>query len=145
MQKQYICCLLSYSHILTQYYPISRQPLGLPLPKSQWARYLVKPVAAVLRPVSSKYGITADMVMPIFPNVEYAKGREPLCAKPDFPFSNCFFWIDSSMSLRIRPLPGGYDLAKDRGVELPMAAHLDLKECWTEDHCRMSITGTLPS
>ena len=49
------------------------------------------------------------------------------------------------MSLRIRPLPGGYDLAKDRGVELPMAAHLDLKECWTEDHCRMSITGTLPS
>ncbi len=48
------------------------------------------------------------MAMPIFPNIQHTKGREPIRTQPVFPFTNCYFWMWSACSLRI-PIKLGDD------------------------------------
>ena len=98
---------------------------------------MINPVATTLRPAYPMGGVTSDMVMPIFPNTDYAKGREPLRANPTFPFPNCYFWICARSSLRIRVKPGGYDLDIDKGIELPMPVHIDFSGAWEVEFSRM--------
>ncbi|RPD57907.1 hypothetical protein L227DRAFT_505988, partial [Lentinus tigrinus ALCF2SS1-6] len=77
-------------------------PQDLPMPTSEWCRYWVQPVATVLRPAVPEQGFTSDMIMPIHPNTRYAKGRQPVQSTPQFPFLNCYFWMKSLMSLRVK-------------------------------------------
>ena len=41
------------------------------------------------------------------------------------------------MPLRVRPIPGGFDLDRSPGIELPIRAHIGLRECWRPDLYRM--------
>ncbi|KAI0739745.1 hypothetical protein C8Q80DRAFT_1050456, partial [Daedaleopsis nitida] len=75
--------------------------LDLPLPDSQWCRYCILPVATTLRPASQRNGITPDMVIPIAPNVDQLREKDALSTIPEFPFSNCYFWMDSRMNIRV--------------------------------------------
>ena len=106
--------------------------------QSEWCRYIINPVATTLRPAYPMGGVTSDMVMPIFPNTEYAKGREPLRADPAFPFSNCYFWICARTPLRIRAKPGGfYDTDIDKGIELPIPVHMEFCGAWEVEFSHM--------
>ena len=69
-----------------------------------------------------------DMVMPIAPNTQYAKGRKPISTEPSFPFDNCFFWIFSDLSLRVRRQDTGYN--ESSGVKLSAKMHVTLSRSW---------------
>ncbi len=94
-------------------------------------------MARALRAIDRELGITPDMVMPIAPNNRYAKGRQPLRAEPTFPFDNCFFWVESSMDVRVRRRDNdGYD---DRGAtRLSVREHVAMLLSWDEDARRIA-------
>ncbi len=93
------------------------------------------PVATCLRPADVKKGLTADMVMPIHPNTEHLRGRTPIRTDPLFPYKNCFFWIESELSVRVKVSPGGYD---DKGaIAMGAREHLETSRCWMEDFDRL--------
>ncbi|KAI9067492.1 hypothetical protein FKP32DRAFT_1563692 [Trametes sanguinea] len=75
----------------------------LPTPSNPWFRYIVNPIGTTLRPEDSGRGITSDMVIPIYPNTFHPSGnRPPVRTYPPFPFSNCFHWIKSGVTVRVR-------------------------------------------
>ena len=105
------------------------------MPDSEWCRYLLHPVATTLRPEDPSMGITGDMVMPIYPNEEHLRGRTPIRPEPCFPFNDCFFWIESTLEVRVRVKPEGYD--EEHAVRMgrdPYMAHL---KCWHDDFKRI--------
>ncbi|KAI0690788.1 hypothetical protein C8T65DRAFT_671286 [Cerioporus squamosus] len=112
-------------------------PQDLPLPGSEWCHYWVQPIATTLRPAVPEEGITEDMVLPIYPNTQYAKGRRPVDSSPQFPFPNCYFWIQSTMTLRVRVKRGldGYD--NEKATTVSIARHTALRTAWNEDSLRM--------
>ncbi|KAI0740896.1 hypothetical protein C8Q76DRAFT_608046 [Earliella scabrosa] len=110
-------------------------PHDLPFPDSLWCRYSVEPVATVLRPYEPARGLAPDMVMPISPNTKYAKGRDPISPETPFPFRNCFFWIDSAMTVRIPGRPDGYD--DTRAIQLSLSSNFDVMTCWKTEHPRI--------
>ncbi|KAJ3017502.1 hypothetical protein NUW54_g569 [Trametes sanguinea] len=76
---------------------------NLPNPSNPWFRYIVNPIGTTLRPEDSGRGITSDMVIPIYPNTFHPSGnRPPVRTYPPFPFSNCFHWIKSGVTVRVR-------------------------------------------
>ncbi|RPD70391.1 hypothetical protein L226DRAFT_492877, partial [Lentinus tigrinus ALCF2SS1-7] len=105
--------------------------LDLPGPKSPWCRFTVLPVATPLRPDEPSHGIASDMVMPIAPNTRYAKGRTPITANTPFPFDNCFFWIESRMTVRVKIRPEGYD--ESNAVALSSRKWFALTKAWMVD------------
>ncbi|RPD57895.1 hypothetical protein L227DRAFT_505891 [Lentinus tigrinus ALCF2SS1-6] len=113
-------------------------PQDLPLPESEWCRYWVQPVATVLRPAVPEQGITSDMVMPIHPNTRYAKGRQPVQSTPQFPFPNCYFWMMSRMSLRVKIKRGADVYDNDKGATISISQHVRLMSAWRDDFFRMS-------
>ncbi|KAI0740897.1 hypothetical protein C8Q76DRAFT_791281 [Earliella scabrosa] len=116
-------------------------PHDLPFPDSLWCRYSVEPVATVLRLNEPARGLTPDMVMPIFPNTRYSKGREPISPETQFPFRNCFFWIDSAMTVRIPVRPDGYD--DTRAIRLSPRSDFDFITCWEVEHSRIDAAMDL--
>ena len=72
------------------------------MPDSEWCRYRVSPIATTLRPAVLTQGIMPDMVIPIAPNTAPCFQGDCVASTPTFPFANCYFWIDSRMSLRVR-------------------------------------------
>ncbi len=113
------------------------QPQDLPFPQSQWCRYWVEPVATTLRPAVPEKGITSDMVVPIHPNTQYAKGRQPFVCSPRFPFPDCYFWIKSTMSLRVRTKRGVYVYDNDKAMTVSTRHHVAFMSAWDEDSRRM--------
>lgn len=71
------------------------------------------------------------MVIPIWPNTEYQRDRDPIVSTPPFPFSNCFFWLQSNMSLRVRARHGLYD--NDQAIKLDAFKRLRLEHHLLED------------
>lgn len=97
------------------------------MPESPWCRYRASPIAITLRPAHPEKGITSDMVVPIYPNTDHSKGNIHISSTPPFPFPNCYFWIESRMSLRVRVSRGlgrGYD--NDKAYQLSIPQHLAL-------------------
>ena len=105
------------------------------MPQSKYCRFRIKPIATGLRPVDPAQGITSDMVMPIHPNTECLKGRTPIVSYPPFPFDNCFFWVESQMSVRVKVNRKGYE----DGQAFTIGARGDLTRagCWTDDFERI--------
>ncbi|KAI0629594.1 hypothetical protein C8Q77DRAFT_1161182 [Trametes polyzona] len=83
--------------------------IGLPMPGSAWFNFYVALVATTLRHPDTARGITPDMVLPIYPNTDNARGCEPFRLLDPFPFPNCYFWADSSIIVRIRRSDDEYD------------------------------------
>ncbi|KAI0716940.1 hypothetical protein C8Q76DRAFT_601397, partial [Earliella scabrosa] len=79
-------------------------PQDLAMPDSTWCRYRISPVATTPRPAVPDMGITSDMILPILPNVNHCKDQV-VSVTPNFPFTNCCFWIQSQSSLRVRVDP----------------------------------------
>ncbi|KAI0742696.1 hypothetical protein C8Q80DRAFT_924853 [Daedaleopsis nitida] len=76
--------------------------------------------------------MTPDMVMPIAPNIDRLGKRRPLCTKPQFPFPNCYFWMESTMQIRVkvRKPPNRHNEAE--GIQLTLSSHAYLGEYWRE-------------
>ena len=114
------------------------------MPQSKWCRYRVNPVATTLRAECPEWCATADMVLPIPPNVTNLRFPSPFVDDKDpdyvfkFPFKNCFFWVDGDTELRIR-VRGGDDGYDDRkAVSLAFRPHLHLLGSFAPDLARMS-------
>ncbi|TFK84698.1 hypothetical protein K466DRAFT_496076 [Polyporus arcularius HHB13444] len=129
-------------------------PQDLPLPQSQWCRFWVHPVAMTLRPAVPEEGITSDMVLPIHPNTQFAKGRRPMNCTPQFPFPHCYLWIRSMMSLRVRTKRGVDVYDNDKAMTVSIDSHVAFMSAWNEDSRRMfalrraalsSLSGQTPS
>ena len=106
------------------------------MPDSRWCRYQVMPVATTLRPPIPEEGITSSMVMPISPNTEHLRRRRPIFSNPPFPFTNCFFWYQSDMSLRVRAERGLYD--NDRAFVVDGLQHVHLMGSFSDDCAQIS-------
>ena len=70
---------------------------------SKWCRYSVKLIANTLCPEDRKNGILPDMVIPIFPNTQCSSDTRPVIRPlQNFPFPNCFHWLESLSYIRMR-------------------------------------------
>ncbi|TFK91975.1 hypothetical protein K466DRAFT_540584 [Polyporus arcularius HHB13444] len=110
-------------------------PEDLPLPGMRWCRYSVEPIGATLRTPIQEQGITSDMVIPIAPNDSHPRGRIPVHPSPSFPFANCFHWIESNVTVRIRVREDGF--VHDRAVSLSAEEHVALMRRFEEDYERI--------
>ncbi len=111
------------------------KPEELPLPGMRWCRYSVEPIGATLRTPIQEQGITSDMVIPIAPNDSHPRGRIPVHPSPSFPFANCFHWIESNVTVRIRVQEDGF--VHDRAVSLSAEEHVALMRRFEEDYERI--------
>lgn len=118
-------------------YETPGKPEELPLPTSTSCRYSVNPVATSPRPADPSKGITADMIMPIHPNTQNLGERTPILSQPTFPYNNCFFWIESEMSVRVKVSPNEYDDRK--AIKVGALEHLAASRCWVNDWERMDL------
>ncbi|KAJ2992648.1 hypothetical protein NUW54_g7884 [Trametes sanguinea] len=105
--------------------------MALPFPGRPWYQFDVSPIAPKLRKEDAKRGITPAMCIPIYPNTVHPNGRPPLRPQGDFPFSNCYHWIENTTQLRVRARPEGFD--ETNVVRLSYDSMSDLEEIWTED------------
>ncbi|KAI0629592.1 hypothetical protein C8Q77DRAFT_1065665 [Trametes polyzona] len=83
--------------------------IGLPIPGNTWFNFDVNLIATTLPHPDPALGITPDMVLPIYPNTDNARGGEPFRSLEPFPFPNCYFWPDRSVTVRIRRSDDMYD------------------------------------
>ena len=107
------------------------------MPKDRWTRFFVGPIGTTLRPPVSEWDITPDMVVPIAPNTQNARGHEPVQTLTPFPFSNCYHWVANSISVRVKVRPEHFD--HEHAVRITSEEHLALLESFTDDHNK--ITG----
>ncbi|KAI0752791.1 hypothetical protein C8Q80DRAFT_476013 [Daedaleopsis nitida] len=129
--------VLAAQEMQTQKYLVYLEyPEDFPLPDSQWCRYRVNPVATTLRPVVPGKGITPDMAIPIYPNKNLARSDTLISPKPSFPFHNCYFWIESRTSLRVRVnRERTYD--NDKAYQLDIPQHIALSDGFEKEFSRM--------
>ena len=79
------------------------------------------------------------MVLPIPPNTAHLKVSNPFVddKNPDyvveFPFKNCFFWVDSDTELRVRVRRGDGQFDNSKAISLPLRPHLHLMNSFTPD------------
>ncbi|RDX48699.1 hypothetical protein OH76DRAFT_1352000 [Lentinus brumalis] len=112
-------------------------PQDLPMPDSEYCRYRVNVVATELRPAVPEKGITRDMVIPIHPNTQHARAGTKVTVTPAFPFSNCYFWIDGRLSLRVRvSRDRRYD--NDKAYQLSIPQHVSLSDAFEHDFARIN-------
>ncbi|KAH9849128.1 hypothetical protein C2E23DRAFT_784803 [Lenzites betulinus] len=107
----------------------------LPFPTYAWHAYHVSLISNTLRAVVPDWGITPDMVVPIYPNTQGPADREPVEPNPPFPFHNCFHWLDSETDVRIRRKAGDYDDCN--AVRITPEQHLDLLKAFSPDFKRI--------
>ncbi|RPD70394.1 hypothetical protein L226DRAFT_470235 [Lentinus tigrinus ALCF2SS1-7] len=112
-------------------------PQDLPMPDSSYCRYRVNAVAARLRPPVPEKGITRDMVVPIYPNTHRARDDVKIASTPVFPFSNCYFWIDARMSLRVR-VSRNREYENDSAYQLDISQHVALSDAFEHDFARIN-------
>ncbi|KAI1791214.1 hypothetical protein LXA43DRAFT_889658 [Ganoderma leucocontextum] len=114
------------------YLVVLLDPLDRVCADSKWCRYTAYPVATTFRPPCPELGITPEMVLPIPPNPAVAPVRTLSRSDTDsheedrvedfrFPFDDGYFWIFSSMVLRVRARrqDGGFDDTK--AIKMPMS------------------------
>nr|VWP01925.1 Candidapepsin-4 (EC (ACP 4) (Aspartate protease 4) (Secreted aspartic protease 4) [Ganoderma boninense] len=99
--------------------------------------YVNLPIGNTLRPEDRKKGLLADMVIPIFPNTQCSSATRPsIRPTPDFPFPNCFHWIDSITDVRVRrPACGFTD--DSRAIRLESPQHHATRRTFKQDYVRM--------
>lgn len=109
------------------------QTIELPWPKRPWYGYYVLPIATTLRLEDPERAISAEMCIPIAPNTSHPTNRPSLATQPPFPFSNCYYWVESETSVRIR---SGVEFNDSRAISLPPGARVDLQDMLDEDSDR---------
>ena len=102
------------------------------MPKDRWTRFRVSPIGTTLRPADSERDITPEMVTPIAPNTQNARGRQPVHTLTPFPFANCYHWIDNNISVRVKVRPEHFD--HEHAVRIASVEHLALTESFTNDY-----------
>lgn len=105
-----------------------------------WFSYIATPIATGLRLLEAENAITPEMCIPIYPNEEHPTGRAPLRTIPEFPFSNCYHWIQLGLDVRVRAKPEGEVFDATRAIHLPVPQRLDMLDCWEADHDRAERT-----
>ncbi|KAM5537842.1 hypothetical protein V8D89_008484 [Ganoderma adspersum] len=75
--------------------------LEFPSPNRPWTRFAAYLVGPGLRAEDPENCFTADMCVPIFPNIAHPNGRAPVRTTPVFPFSNCSHWAYVDVLLRV--------------------------------------------
>ena len=101
----------------------------------RWCRYHIEPIGATLRTAIREEGITSDMVVPIAPNTFHPSGRQPIHTTPPFPFANCFHWIETTATVRIRMREGGFE--HNGAVTLDCEEHISLMRRFDGDYERI--------
>ncbi|KAI0645093.1 hypothetical protein C8Q79DRAFT_751798 [Trametes meyenii] len=105
--------------------------LDLPFPKSAWFRYEVSPIGTTLRPEEPERGITEDMAIPICPNERCLSGRLPVRTETPFPFGNCYHWVDTQATVRVRRHLDMYD--ESNAVKVSSLEHIRMEKAFCED------------
>ncbi|RPD70412.1 hypothetical protein L226DRAFT_554814 [Lentinus tigrinus ALCF2SS1-7] len=95
----------------------------LPWPGSPYYEYSVRPIAPCLRKEDKEDCITPDMY--------HRRGREPIHSDPEFPFSNCYHWLNYGLRLRIRARFELFDHGE--AVMLSDEAYAALDKAFNED------------
>ncbi|KAI0740970.1 hypothetical protein C8Q76DRAFT_608661 [Earliella scabrosa] len=108
--------------------------LWLPMPANPWHAYTVKPIAPTLRVENLSRGLTSDMVVPIAPNTSHPRGRAPIHTDTPFPFSNCYFWHEYELNLRVIARPEMFEHAN--AVALGTAAYFQMNREFGDDILR---------
>ncbi|KAJ8489066.1 hypothetical protein ONZ51_g3183 [Trametes cubensis] len=109
--------------------------LDLPFPTDFWYRYEISPIGTTPRPEDPAHGITADMVIPIFPNTHHPRDRPPIRPETPFPFPNCYHWIENDATVRIRRKDEQYD--DTNAVELSAMQHVMIDIGFSDDYKRI--------
>ncbi|KAI0364947.1 hypothetical protein BV20DRAFT_955204 [Pilatotrama ljubarskyi] len=104
--------------------------MELPWPNRPWYGYYILPIGPTLRSEVPEKAITADMCVPIAPNVAHPSGRPPVVTEPPFPFSNCYYWVDSETRVRVR---SGIEFDEAHAVCLPHMTRSKLQRVFDED------------
>ena len=101
----------------------------------RWCRYNIELIGPTLRTAIREEGITPDMVVPIAPNTFHPSGRKAVHTTPSFPFANCFHWIDTTATVRIRMREE--DFEHNGAVMLSCEDHTALMRTFEEDYDRI--------
>ncbi|KAI0629493.1 hypothetical protein C8Q77DRAFT_1140662 [Trametes polyzona] len=107
----------------------------LPLPTSQWFEFQVSPIGTTLHPEDPARGVTANMAIPISPNLHHPGGRAPVRTLTPFPFGNCYHWAENMLTVRVRR---NFDLYDDSAaVRVSAAEHVRIDELLWSDSNRV--------
>ncbi|TFK90275.1 hypothetical protein K466DRAFT_473448, partial [Polyporus arcularius HHB13444] len=72
--------------------------------------------------------------VPIAPNTIHPEARIPIKTQPSFPFSNCYHWDDTALTVRVRVRPKGWD--PEEATTLPSQEQSRLTSYFSEDERR---------
>ncbi|RDX48700.1 hypothetical protein OH76DRAFT_650215 [Lentinus brumalis] len=111
-------------------------PEELPIGGMRWCRYTVAPIGTTLRPPDEANGITSEMVIPIAPNKSHTDERRPVHPRSPFPYSNCYHWIQTSTSVRVRVHEEGVE--HDGAIRLPAAESRAIMKRFNADYAQIS-------
>lgn len=75
------------------------------------------------------------MVIPIYPNTAHPTGRAAIPPEAPFPFPNCYLWIDTGLTVRIRRKALRYDDTPAPILSIPES--ISIGERFREDYLRM--------
>ena len=106
------------------------------MPKDRWTRFRVSPIGTTLRPADSEWYITPEMVAPIAPNTQNARGHQPVQTLTPFPFANCYHWIDNYISVRVKVRPEHFD--HEHAVQITTREHIALIRIFADDYGTMA-------
>ncbi len=110
------------------------QIVGIPWPDRPLYEYLISPIAPCLRKEDPEMCFTRDMAMPIYPNTSHPHQRQPIHTDPQFPFSNCYHWLDYRMRVHVRARAEMFDHSK--AIMLPCTSYAALDRAFSEDRRR---------
>lgn len=106
----------------------------MPFITNLWFRFAVGLVGATLRPPNLSKGYTPDMVVPIYSNTSHAGGRASVQSTTPFPFDNCYHWLESMATVRLRRKADLFDEAS--AVQIEVMQHVVMARRSGEDFRR---------
>ncbi|KAJ8501795.1 hypothetical protein ONZ51_g349 [Trametes cubensis] len=110
------------------------EELELPFPGKPWYQFCVCPIGTSLRLADPENRITSDMCIPIHPNERHPGGRPGVVTEPEFPYDNCYHWIDFRIYVRVRARPEGFE--GGNAIRLPPRQQGRMHRLWDEDRRR---------
>lgn len=75
------------------------------------------------------------MAIPIYPNTKHPSERSPVQSETPFPFPNCYHWIDSKATVRIRRKTDPYD--DSHAIKISSLQHVKLGRSFSGDYDRI--------
>lgn len=112
--------------------PDSFQSLDMPFITNLWFRFAVALVDITLRPPDlAAKGYTPDMVVPVYPNTSHPGGRAPVQSITSFPFDNCYHWLESVATVRLRRQADLFD--EDNAMQVEVMQHVVMERRFGED------------